>query len=42
MAYLELVDYMPGGEQHESESSASRGRLRRRQQQPAEQAEATA
>ena len=42
MAYLELVDFTPGGEQHELESTASRGRLRRRQQQPAEQAEATA
>ena len=43
MAYLELVDFTPGGEQHRrAKSSASRGRLRRRQQQPAEQAEATA
>jgi hypothetical protein len=42
MAYLELVDFVPGGQQHEGESSASRSRLRRRQQQPAEQAEATA
>jgi len=39
MAYLEFVDFVPGGEEHEGESSASRGRLRRRQQQPAEQAE---
>jgi len=42
MAYLELVDFVPGGQQHESESTATRSRLRRRQQQPAEQAEATA
>jgi large subunit ribosomal protein L17 len=43
MAYLELVDFVPGGEPGESESSASRGRLRRRKaEQPAEQAEATA
>jgi large subunit ribosomal protein L17 len=42
MAYLEFVDFVPGGEEHEDESTSSRGRLRRRQQQPAEQAEATA
>jgi large subunit ribosomal protein L17 len=42
MAYLEFVDFVPGGEEHEGESTSSRGRLRRRQQQPAEQAEATA
>ncbi len=42
MAYLELVDFVPGGEEHEGESTASRGRLRRRREQPAEQAEATA
>jgi large subunit ribosomal protein L17 len=42
MAYLELVDFVPGGEEHEGESTGSRGRLRRRREQPAEQAEATA
>jgi large subunit ribosomal protein L17 len=43
MAYLELVDFVPGGEEPEAEGSASRGRLRRRRaEQPAEQAEATA
>jgi len=43
MAYLEFVDYVPGGEEHETESGSSRGRLRRRRaEQPAEQAEATA
>ena len=40
MAYLELVDFVPGGEQHEGESGTSRGRLRRRRQ--PEQAEAAA
>jgi large subunit ribosomal protein L17 len=44
MAYLELVDFVPGGETAEAESSGSRGRLRRRRQaeQPAEPAEAAA
>jgi large subunit ribosomal protein L17 len=44
MAYLELVDFVPGGEEPQAEGSGARGRLRRRQQaeQPAEQAEATA
>ena len=48
MAYLELVDFVPGGEEPRSEESASRGRLRRRKaeeqpaQQPAEQVEAPA
>jgi large subunit ribosomal protein L17 len=45
MAYLEFVDFVPGGEEHEAEGSGSRGRLRRRRsgaEQPAEQAEATA
>jgi large subunit ribosomal protein L17 len=43
MAYLELVDFVPGGEQHETDSSSSRGRLRRRRaEQPAQQAEAAA
>ena len=43
MAYLELVDFTPGGEEPQAESSGSRGRLRRRQaQQPAEQAQAAA
>jgi large subunit ribosomal protein L17 len=39
MAYLELVDHVPGADEHEAESSASRGLLRRRQEQPAAQAE---
>lgn len=43
MAYLELVDFVPGGEELQAESAGSRSRLRRRQSgQPAEQAEATA
>jgi large subunit ribosomal protein L17 len=43
MAYLELVDFVPGGEQQETDSSSSRGRLRRRRaEQPAQQAEAAA
>ena len=40
MAYLELVDFTPGGEEHEAESTGSRGRLRRRRE--PEQAEAAA
>jgi large subunit ribosomal protein L17 len=39
MAYLELVDFVPGGEEPQAEASGARSRLRRRQ---AEQAEATA
>jgi large subunit ribosomal protein L17 len=44
MAYLELVDFVPGAEEAQAEGSTSRGRLRRRRaaEQPAEQAEATA
>jgi large subunit ribosomal protein L17 len=40
MAYLELVDFVPGGRELEAESSGSRSRLRRRRE--PEQAEATA
>jgi len=42
MAYLELVDFVPGGETVEGDRSASRGRLRRRREpEQAEAAEAT-
>ena len=40
MAYLEFVDFVPGGEEHEGESTGTRGRLRRRRE--PEQAEAAA
>jgi large subunit ribosomal protein L17 len=40
MAYLELVDFVPGAEDVEDEGSGSRGRLRRRRE--PEQAEAAA
>jgi len=36
MAYLEFVDFVPGGEAPAAETSGSRSRLRRRQQEEAE------